>query len=298
MRYRTIAGEFHIHYPDIPRNGPQPDGDTISFKPDDRSILDSLPRFGFRPPDINTRGIIGVRFEAIDALETHFSQSHQEPGLAYEARNFMLDAMGFRDIVFYDDMPDVVQSVSHNPLRGHIVANGIDGNGRVLAFVYPGAARAADGAPTYVDAAMMRSSVNLAILNAGLAYAAIYTSLPVDLAREVRLDTRAVRARADKIFGSESIDTTRSAPIPTLAALEAMVMWPKLYRRLVTFFAATDAPLDEFDAWLREDVVHRDDRLILPNGELGNMHDLFTVEASAMRMNHNSEEVTILPDNA
>jgi hypothetical protein len=298
LRYRTIAGEFHIHYPDIPRNGPQPDGDTISFKADDPSLIESLPRFGFRRPDINTRGIIGVRFEAIDSLETHFRGSHQEPVLAYMARDFMLAHMGFRDIVFYDDMPDVVRSVSNNPLRGHILANGIDGNGRVLAFVYPGDSAEPDGAPTFVDAELMRASANLAVLNAGLAYAAIYTSLPLDLAEEVRVDTRAVRARGDGIFGHESLDTTRSAPIAGLAELETMVMWPKLYRRLVTFFAAGRSDLEELDGWLREDIINRDDRLILTDGEFGNMHDLFTVEAGAMRMNHNPEEVTILPDNA
>lgn len=120
----------------------------------------------------------------------------------------------------------------------------------------------------------------------------------MDLTEEVRVDTRAVRTRGDGIFGQESLDTIRLAPIASLAELETMVMWPKLYRRLVTFFAAGRSDLAELDGWLREDIINRDDRLILPDGEFGNMHDLFTVEAGAMRMNHKPEEVTILPDNA
>jgi hypothetical protein len=30
-RYVLITGEFYVLYPDLPRNGPEPDGDTISF---------------------------------------------------------------------------------------------------------------------------------------------------------------------------------------------------------------------------------------------------------------------------
>lgn len=298
MRYITIAGEFHIHYPDTPRTGPQPDGDTISFKADNRSLIEALPRFGDLAPEINRRGVIGVRFEAIDALETHFRGSHQESELAYRARDFMLEYMGFRDVVFFDDMPDVVRSVSNNPRRGYILANGIDGNGRVIAFAYPDRPTQADGTRTFVDPGLMRSSANLAILNAGLAYAAIYTSLPLDLANDVRAVTGEIRSRRLGIFGRESLDTERSAHIDGLDVLETMVIWPKLYRRLVSFFSAGHSDLAELDRWLREDPINRDDRMMLPDGEFGNMHDLIVVENGALRMNYNPEDVTILPDNA
>ena len=89
-RYKIIAGEFWIHYPDIPRQGPQPDGDTITFKPNDRSLVTSLKKYGSFWPDFNKRGTIPVRFEGIDALETHFNGAHQELKLADKARDFML----------------------------------------------------------------------------------------------------------------------------------------------------------------------------------------------------------------
>ena len=297
MRYRTIVGEFHIHYPDRPRQGPQPDGDTITFKPDDPSFIRSLMRFGNFGPDFNRRGMIGVRFEGIDALETHFQGSHQQPELAYQARDFMLAHMGFQNVVFFDDNPDVVQSVSDHPRRGYILANGIDGNGRVLAFVYPGQPSHADGELTFLDRPLMMSSANLAVLGAGLAYAAIYTSLPIDLATDLRMVTREIRASSSRLYGRESFDTQTSSPINDLDELESMVMWPKLFRRLVSFFSSGHSALADLDQWLREDPVHRDDRLLLPNGELGNMHDLVVVERNAIRLALNPEEVTILPDN-
>ena len=39
---------YWIRYPDQPRQGPQPDGDTVSFQPDDVALVRALPRF-FRP---------------------------------------------------------------------------------------------------------------------------------------------------------------------------------------------------------------------------------------------------------
>jgi hypothetical protein len=298
MRYRTITGEFHIHYPDLPRQGPQPDGDTITFKPDTPSHIRSLERFGPFGPNFNKRGMIGVRFEGIDALETHFKESHQELDLAYKSRDLMLAHLGFEDIEFWDHNPNVVKSVRNNPQKGYIVANGIDGNGRVLAFVYSGQAAHSDGESTFLDEGLIMQSANMAVVTAGLAYAAIYTSLPLDLANVIREQVREVRATGVGIFGQESFDTKKSAPIQGLDELEQMVMWPKLFRRLVSFFSSGHEDLRDFEDWLREDSIHRDDRLLLPTGELGNMHDLVVLDGDTLRLQWNPEEVTILPDNA
>ena len=79
--YTLIKGTFHIHYPQNPRSGPQPDGDTIKFLPDVRSLIESLPRNGW-PPKFTQAGITTIRFEGIDALETHFDGAHQHSLLA------------------------------------------------------------------------------------------------------------------------------------------------------------------------------------------------------------------------
>lgn len=33
MSYTLLRGEFVIRYPDLPREGPEPDGDTVKFAP-------------------------------------------------------------------------------------------------------------------------------------------------------------------------------------------------------------------------------------------------------------------------
>jgi endonuclease YncB( thermonuclease family) len=297
-RYTTIQGRFYIFYPEAPRQGPEPDGDTIKFQPDDPALVRGLRQFGDVGPDFNRDSRISVRFEGIDALETHFQNSHQDLELAFAARNFMLARLGFEDVVFRDDNPNLVESVRNNPLRGHIVANGLDGNGRILAFVYPGNPVRADGEDTFLDEALMLDSVNLSLLDEGLAYPAIYTSLPVNLADAVRTRTAVAREAGNGVFARESINTERAAPIRGIEELEELVLWPKLFRRLANYFSAGFPDLSNFDRWLREDPIQRDDRLILPNGELGNMHDFSIVEDGEMRLRFEPEGVTILPDNA
>ena len=71
-RYTMIRGEFYIRYPDLPRNGPEPDGDTINFLPDNDDLVRTLPRFNGVPPERRHLGTYGIRFEGIDALAKAF----------------------------------------------------------------------------------------------------------------------------------------------------------------------------------------------------------------------------------
>ena len=109
MPYMVLRGQFVIRYPDLPRQGPEPDGDTVKFRPDSPGLVDALPRRSGRPADINARGI-SVRLEAIDALETHFAESHQELAGANAARDELLRLLGFTNIQFFADLPNKVQS--------------------------------------------------------------------------------------------------------------------------------------------------------------------------------------------
>jgi hypothetical protein len=114
-RYTLIKGQYSIHNPVDPRGGPQPDGDTVTFFPDSLARVRALKRFSGRPPDISN-GHINVRYEGIDALETHFQGTHQNLGFANAARERNLALLGFTSVRFFSDLPNVVQAVDHNPL--------------------------------------------------------------------------------------------------------------------------------------------------------------------------------------
>jgi hypothetical protein len=116
MPYTLLRGNFVIRYPDLPRQGPEPDGDTVKFLPDTPALVEALPRRSGIPPDINARGI-SVRLEAIDALETHFGETHQELVGANAARDELLRLLGFTNVVFFDDQPDELPQQRREPRR-------------------------------------------------------------------------------------------------------------------------------------------------------------------------------------
>ena len=67
VSYLLLRGEFVVRYPDLPRQGPEPDGDTVKFAPDTPGLVEALPRPSGVSADLNARGI-SVRLEGIDAL--------------------------------------------------------------------------------------------------------------------------------------------------------------------------------------------------------------------------------------
>lgn len=298
MSYTLIKGEYHIHYPANPRSGPEPDGDTIKFKPDNRALVESLPRPN-RPPGFNRDGITTLRFEGIDTLETHFSVEgqtlEQRLDLALAARDAMLAKAGFGQVTFFPGSFKV-QAVENHPIRGYILSNGLDTFGRVIAFLYTGDHPSLDGSRTFVLPQDLDASLNAYLLETGHAYGAFYASLPQDLRAHLKAKVQAARAAGAGLWPQDTARPGAPAQIADITGLQALVMWPKLFRRLASFFGTGNTDLATFDAWLRLDPVHRDDRVLLPGPELGNMHDLITVSGTSVRLAHLPEDVVIVPD--
>jgi endonuclease YncB( thermonuclease family) len=299
MPYTLLRGQFVIRYADIPRQGPEPDGDTVKFKPDTPGLVEALPRRSGRPPSINARGV-SVRLEAIDALETHFEETHQELAGADAARDALLAHLGFTNVRFYDDLPNKVQSADQDSLPGYVLSNGIDANGRVIGFVYTGAPPAGDGASVFLDNSGVDQSGNALLLQAGLAYPAFYGTLPASLRAHLADTSRAARANQTGIWARSTADPNLKATIANLDALQGLVMWPKLFRRLVPYLAAGNTTFDAFDAWLRADPVDRDDTIFLLQDppEPGNLHDVITAVGQQIQLTTWPEDFVIAPDPA
>ena len=296
-RYTVIHGQYRIHRADNPRQGPQPDGDTIRFEPNNLQLLYALPRFSGRAPDIRSNGI-NVRYECIDALETHFEGAHQNEALGLAARDQNLALIGYTGVTFFDDNPNIVSSVDVDPLPGYVIANGIESNGRLLGLTYVGTPPANDGERIFVDEAMLNQSVNAKLVQAGLAYVEPYDTMPIALINRMRAIIASARSAGLGIFAAESVAVGRSATIASLDDAQGLVMWPKLFRRLVAYFQEGKVGLSEFDSWIREDAVRRDDTLRLPDGERANMHDTYTISGDELSLRYNPEELIIAPDPA
>lgn len=298
MSYTLLAGEFVIRYPDLPRQGPEPDGDTIKFTPDTPALVEALPRISGRPPDLNSRGI-SVRLEAIDTLETHFDLDHQELQGANGARDRLLALLGFTGVQFFGDLPNKVQSADQDRLRGHVLSNGIDANGRMIGFVYAGDAAEPDGTRIFLLPDRADASANAVQLAEGQAYPAFYSSLPAELRTHFAGTSRAARAAQAGIWARSTADPNGAANVMSLAGLETLVTWPKLFRRLVPFLATGATSFDAFDAWLRADPVNRDDALfLLDRLEHGNLHDVFLGFRHSIQLTVWPEDFIIGPDPA
>ncbi|RBQ20100.1 hypothetical protein DP939_09765 [Spongiactinospora rosea] len=300
MGYTLLRGEFVIRYPDRPRQGPEPDGDTVKFRPDTPALVEGLPRPSGAPPQLSARGI-SVRLEAVDALETHFGDTHQELAGANAARDELLRLLGFTNVVFWPDLPNKVKSADQDTMRGHVLTNGVDANGRLIAFVYPGDPTGPDGSAVFMDEALTDRSVNAALLAAGHVYPAFYATLPVALRTHLAAVSRAARAAASPtgLWPRSTADPDGFGEVADLAGLEELVVWPKLFRRIVPYLAAGFTGFDGFDAWLRADPVHRDDELfLLDRLERGHMHDVVRGDGDRIRLTVWPEDFVISPDPA
>jgi hypothetical protein len=143
---------------------------------------------------------------------------------------------------------------------------------------------------------MLDDSLNTHMLRQGQAYAAFYITLPADLREHLRGIVSAARAASTGLWLEATATTVQSVDIPGPDELQELVIWPKLFRRLAAFYQDGFTDLAGLDAWLRFDPRDRDDRLLLPNRELGNMHDLIVVNGNHVRLAHRPEDIVMVPD--
>src|SRR5262245_59485848 len=226
-RYTMIRGSYYILYPDLPKNGPQPDGDTINFLPDNEDLVTGLTRFTNRSAERKHLGTYNVRFESIDALETHFMNRHQKLDQAQAARDRMLELMGFGEVTFWPTLENNVQSAENHPVRGCLIANGIESNGRVLGLVYPGeiAPGLADGERIFVDETLLEASVNAKLVAEGLAYAELYATMPLSLLVRMREIVKVARSDDLGFWTEESVKLGSRVNITGASDLPQMVMF-------------------------------------------------------------------------
>lgn len=299
MGYRLVRGSFSLFYQGERHVGSRPDGDSLWFKPDHPARLRNIAG---RDADLNGGGFAQLRFEGIDALELHYPGSHhQHAGAAVAARDFLLREAGFGSIVYApnDDIATSVRDAVPPSLRGHILTRTIDPYGRPVAFVYMGDPPEADGSDVFLRIPRLARSLNAKLMDRGHVYPAYYTArdnmggLPADL--RDHLTALAVAAwNADR--GLWPVDRSRGNPrIRNRAELMALAIWPKLYRRLARYFDDGHAGLGNFEAWLRADSGRDDQIILLPIGELGNLHDTFEVSQDRINMVYWPEELMVVP---
>ena len=295
MSFRLIKGTFALFYNVTRHVGSRPDGDSAWFLPDKPELLEDVGESG-RDADFNKGDFAQLRFEGIDALELHYPGGyHQHTGASVDARDFLLRTLGFTQVTYAPnpDIPTAVRESTPTSLRGYILTRGIDPFGRPVAFVFSGSAQEADGSEVFLRTDRLDRSLNAKLMMAGQVYPAYYTGLPWDL-RDRLTELADIAWYGDR--GLWAVDDSRNNPrIRNMDDLVELAIWPKLYRRLAKYFAAGHRGLGGFEEWLRE-VPSRDDTILIrPRGELGNLHDIFTVRGNRINMLFWPEELVIVP---
>lgn len=284
MPFILIKGTFYAV-------GYSPDGDSVKFKADNR---DNWNKIEGRPKLSETKYHVQLRFEGIDTLETHFRPStkggieeHQPLVWAQAARDFMLAAVGIKNVTWGPKGKKVVQA--DDGVQGYILTRAVDSNkyGRPVSYVYAGSTPEKDGAEVYLTPKWLKQSVNYKLVAAGHAYPTYYQTLFSDLRDEL---TRAVKlARtANPKRGLWIADKTGGFEFTSEAAItEKHPIFPKLFRRLIEHIQS-GGKLSDFRQFLKK---KKDGVLILPHAHHTDALD-YVVEIKGKRVRLN-----VLPEN-
>jgi hypothetical protein len=242
--YFCFGGKFHVA-------GTSPDGDSVRFVVSDPGAVDdALATFGdgikikWKGPKDGPKNACQLRFEAIDALETHYQQGgkdygHQPKALAQAARDRLIEMLGVTDVVWgtSEKAPKIKSANDDTP--GYILTRGADNRkyGRPVAFVYAGKAPVADGQRFRLEASHLRKSVNYRLAAEGLVYATYYKKLFADLRGE--FDTAIAKARKNaksgSLYAKDRTNKGLDLSAKTTIATDTPIM-PKLFRRLAEHF--------------------------------------------------------------
>jgi hypothetical protein len=278
--------------------GTRPDGDTLSFLPQDPGFWCDVP--GRNRVKRNSRGGGSVRMDAIDALETHYKgvgpgEVHQPLNLgARAARDELLSWLGFGSVLM--DENEKVTASTPETVPGFILASGADTFGRCIALVGRGDLPPGlkDGRRTVVTTDLLHQTANHRLLELGLVYPTFYSRLPEELRADMAETTR--RARAAKAPGSvwaEDVTFGDGARIDDLASVtEHQVILPKLFRRLADYIRLFGPSLSCFPAYLAGEYEE-----FLVSGQedsLHGLHHVIEITDNTIRMTRPIEDITIV----
>ncbi len=262
--------------------GKSPDGDSVRFVPDNAALLKQLKNNS--RIRISRDGSVQLRFEAIDAPELHFGSSEQPLGI--KARDVLLKLLGFTRVAFTPNQ--TATSSTPERVRGAILSQAAEGNGRPISYVLleANAGTGRDGSRVKLDDALLRKTMNDAMLRNGLAYYTVYSSTP--LAQREYFKSVALEARNKKL-GVWAVDKTPAFNLETQSDVDVngQLILPKLFRRATSYLQ--DVSKGKFSgtlkAWLiasRDTKVPEDD-LVDVSGVRRNLSDLVTISGRTVR---------------
>jgi endonuclease YncB( thermonuclease family) len=224
--YIVIKGCF------IPKNY-EPDGDSVRFIADNVDLYQNL-HGSYRIKPSKRDKSVQLRFEAVDAPETHYGTAAQQFG--DKARDQLLAWMGFKNIHFFSNNPEKVESCDPETVRGAILSKAVDVNGRPIVYVLleEQASLLNYGDWVKVDADLLKNTINYRLLAEGIAYYTVYTSTPY-IHRKILSKVSLEALCANK--GIWSLDMTSEFVLDDQDSIgpQGQLILPKLFRRCTDY---------------------------------------------------------------
>ncbi|MBI5954135.1 MAG: hypothetical protein HY865_20955 [Chloroflexi bacterium] len=276
-QYKVIAGTFHI-------KGFQPDGDSIRFQANKQEHWNF---FTWKTAPDKAAKKKQLRVEAIDALETHYEGYYQPRAFALAALESLLDLLQIHTVTYSLSMTKVVDASDGK--AGFIASAAVDPFGRPVSYVFPKDAKLTDGAVMDSSQLPVEESINFQLAREGLVYPTFYTTTDRVFAEKIRAVV--ARARATK-RGIWSIDRTADFTLWDIRTLqEDNLVMPKLFRRLVFFFASY-SDFGKLEEYMKK---QRDNLTLWDGTKKKSLADLMTIEGRRLRMSTPVEDILFSP---
>jgi hypothetical protein len=264
MSFTLIKGEFRL-------DAGIPDGDSVRFLADNDLLFDNLRGL---PVEFRTDGSVMLRYEGIDAVE---KTAIQRFATAARELNFAL-LRGQAD-------PHT------NAPRGFILSRQTDRNRRPVSFAFSGDIDQDDGSVVFLDAELLRRSVNLKLVAKGQAYTMFYETLFAELRVELTAAFKSARRRALGIHRHDaSLTGTSFQGRPSLD--EIPPIFPKLWRRLEEY-SRNHQGLAEFMLFLQTKVT--DKLFTISDGRHISFDNAITVTGNNLRMKYEPFDMVFRP---
>lgn len=277
MPFSVICGTYHI-------KGYQPDGDSIRFEAKNEA---NWAKLSGPAVQLNARHHAQLRLEAIDTLETHFKNTHQPLALAEQALQALLKGLGITGMET-DALRTLVTEVNDG-VEGYIVSRAVEQNHRPVAFAFAGKPNVPDGHEIFLNADLLKKSVNYSQLTDGLAYPTYYKGLFPDL-RDT-CTTAAQDARGKRLGVWKHDSTNTGFKVDNLHDItDSEVILPKLFRRLVEYLSGGGS-VKGFKKFLE---AHAEPILVVSTAHFTHFDTIIEVNEDMVRMTEQPENVIFM----
>jgi len=224
MNYKIIQGKFFV-------TGYSPDGDSIRFQAANEANWDF---FKWKSQQKKKTKKKQLRFEAIDALETHYQGAYQPRSFGIAALEVLLKLLGIEQVVYNLSLTSIYSAADGTD--GFIASQSLDIYDRPVSLVFTGDAQLQDGAELPLADLPLDLCTNAQTARMGLVYPTFYSTMEDGMLSYFDGITKAAR---QNMVGLWALDKTPDFTLWNITTIsDDIVILPKLFRRLTTFFQA------------------------------------------------------------